>query len=149
MYKHILVPTDGSALSLKAAKQAAKLAKNLKARITALYVIAPFPADVVGEGYVLPRSAAAERLYRLATEKIAGQALKKVQAAAAGAKVRCEAVFVTDDAPWSGIIKAARGRKCDVIVMGSRGRGGLAGALLGSETHRVLTHSKTPVLVCR
>ena len=49
----------------------------------------------------------------------------------------------------SGIIRAAQGRKCDVIVMGSHGRGGLAGILLGNETHKVLTHSKKPVLVCR
>ena len=70
-------------------------------------------------------------------------------AAAVGSGVSCDKVFVTHDLPWAGIIKAARDRKCDVIVMGSRGRGGLAGLLLGSETTKVLSHSKTPVLVCR
>jgi nucleotide-binding universal stress UspA family protein len=147
MYKHILVPTDGSKLSLKAAREAARLAKGFKAKITALYVIPPYMPPVIGDGYVPARNGADERRYREATEKIAGQALKKVESAAGGAKV--DKVIVTDQQAWSGIIKAAQGRKCDVIVMASHGRGGLAGVLLGSETHKVLTHSKKPVLVCR
>ena len=149
MYKHILVPTDGSTLSLKAAKHAAALAKSMKAKITALYVIAPFMRQSMGDGYI-PRSTGAMILrYKEVTEKNAAGALRMVAKAAAGAGVRCDAVFVTNDQPWAAIIKAARGRKCDVIVMASHGRGGLAGILLGSETTKVLTHSKTPVLVCR
>ena len=148
MYKHILVPTDGSPLSLKAAREAAALARAVKARVTALYVIAPYMPPVMGDGYIPPTNGTMARRYREAAEKTAGKALDKVEKAA-GARVRCEKVFVTNDQPWAGIIRAARDRKCDVIVMGSRGRGGLAGLLLGSETTKVLSHSKTPVLVCR
>ena len=72
------------------------------------------------------------------------------QIAAFGAeKVRCETLFVTNDQPWNAIVRTARSKKCDLIVMASHGRRGLAGLLLGSETTKVLTHSKTPVLVCR
>ena len=148
MYKHILVPIDGSKLALKAAKEAAALAKNLKARITALYVIAPFMPRA-SDGYISPFNGALARRYKEATQKVAAQALEKVGKAAAGVKVRCDQVAVTNDQPWAGIVKAARDRKCDVIVMGSHGRGGLASLLLGSETQKVLAHSKTPVLVCR
>jgi len=148
MYKHILIPTDGSALSLKAAREAAKLAGAGKAKLTAVYVIPPYMPPVVGEGYIPPRNGELARHYREMAEKAASKALDKV-AAATGAKARCEKVFVTNDQPWAGIIKAARDRKCDVIVMASRGRGGFAGLLLGSETTKVLSHSKTPVLVCR
>ena len=63
--------------------------------------------------------------------------------------VPCETEMITDSEPWQGIIDAARSKKCDLIVMASHGRRGLAGLLLGSETTKVLTHSKTPVLVCR
>jgi nucleotide-binding universal stress UspA family protein len=149
MYKHILVPTDGSKLSLKAAREAAALAKSMKAKITALYVIAPYMPPVMGDGYIPRSTGAVMQRFKDASEKIAGKALDQVAAAAAGAKVRCDRLFVTNDQPWAGIIKAARDKKCDVIVMASHGRGGLAGLLLGSETHKVLTHSKKPVLVCR
>jgi nucleotide-binding universal stress UspA family protein len=148
MYKHILIPTDGSALSLKAAKEAAKLAGAGKAKVTALYVVAPYMPPVMGDGYIPASTGDLARRYREAAEKTAAKALDKL-AAAAGAKMRCEKVVVINDQPWAGIIKAAKARKCDVIVMASRGRGGFAGLFLGSETTKVLSHSKTPVLVCR
>ena len=149
MYKHILVPTDGSALSLKAAKQAAVLAKNLKAKMTALYVIAPYMPTLDTEGALIVSHGIEEKTYRKATETHAGAATRKVAAAAAAAHVECEQVHVTDPKAWDGIIRAAKKRKCDLIVMASHGRGGLAGLLLGSETTNVLSHSKTPVLDCR
>ena len=148
MYKHILIPTDGSALSLKAAREAGKLAGAGKAKVTALYVVAPYMPPVMGDGYIPPPDGEMARRYRESAAKVASKALDKL-ATAAGAKMRCEKVVVVNDQPWAGIIKAARDRKCDVIVMGSRGRGGLAGLFLGSETTKVLSHSKTPVLVCR
>ena len=148
MYKHILIPTDGSALSMKAAREAVKLAGAGKAKVTALYVVAPYMPPVMGDGYIPPVNGEMARRYRESAAKVAAKALDKL-AAATGAKTRCEKVVVVNDQPWAGIIKAARDRKCDVIVMGSRGRGGLAGLFLGSETTKVLSHSKTPVLVCR
>ena len=148
-YKHILVPTDGSKLSLKAAKEAAVLAKTLKARITAVYVIQPWSPPMTEESSVAYSSRYSEKLYREATEKTADQALSKVAATAKAAKVACEKLQVIHGQAWEGIIKTAKSRKCDLIIMASHGRRGLAGLLLGSETQKVLTHSKTPVLVCR
>ena len=148
-YRHILVPTDGSKLSLKAAKVAATLARDLKARITAVYVIPPYMPAFNGDGAVIVIQPYDQKEYKAATEKHAGVALGKVAAAAAAAKVKCEPLHVIDPQPWDAIIRAAKKHKCDLIVMASHGRSGLAGLLLGSETTKVLTHSKTPVLVCR
>jgi nucleotide-binding universal stress UspA family protein len=146
MYKHILVPTDGSALSLKAARAAAKLAAKLKAKITALYVIEPYTPRQTSEDIVY-RGTFSERDYEKGMRKTADRALARVVAAANGAS--CDTLARTHVHPWEAIIDAARSRKCDLIVMASHGRRGLAGLLLGSETQKVLTHSKTPVLVCR
>jgi nucleotide-binding universal stress UspA family protein len=148
-YKHILVPTDGSKLSLKAAKEAAELARTLKAKLTALYVVAPYMPALNGEGAILVNYAYDQRAYKAASEKNAAAALAGVASAAAEAKVPCKGLHITDPQPWEGIIRTAKRAKCDLIVMASHGRRGLSGLLLGSETHKVLTHSKTPVLVCR
>jgi len=72
-----------------------------------------------------------------------------IDIAAQLARVPCKTIWVTKDQAWEGIIHTARSRKCDLIVMASHGRRGLTGLLLGSETTKVLTHSKIPVLVCR
>ncbi|HTP46573.1 MAG TPA: universal stress protein [Usitatibacter sp.] len=149
MYKHILVPTDGSKLSLKAVKEAAGVARTCKAKVTALYVIEPYLPRMPEESLIPVSLARDQAEYKKVSEKVAGAALAKVQKALATAKVKCAVEFVTDSMPWHGILEAARKRKCDLIVMASHGRGGLAGVILGSETHKVLAHSKTPVLVCR
>jgi nucleotide-binding universal stress UspA family protein len=146
VYKRILVPTDGSALSLKAAKEAAVLAKDLKATLTAIYVMAPFIPPMVFESVPLPAEAFDERGYRKAVEATAKKALDKARAAFASAKVECDTIAVTDDHPWKGIVKAAK--KCDLIVMASHGRSGIAAVVLGSETRKVLAHSTKPVMVC-
>ena len=150
MYKHILVPTDGSKLSLKAAREAAVLAKTLKARITAVYVTEPYMPPMLSESMTMNRTIGQDQaLYKAAAAKAADAALKKVRAAAEGAKVAFEGVATEGSAPWEGILATAKKKKCDVIVMASHGRGVIAGALLGSETTKVLSNSKTPVLVCR
>ncbi len=149
MYRNILVPTDGSALSLKAAREAARLAKGSKARMTAFYAIEPFYPPPASEAAIVYPEIYSEEEYRKHAEKAAGAALGKVEAEARASGVTAETKFVTASAPWKAIIDEARKRKCDLIVMASHGRGGLASALLGSETLKVLTHSKTPVLVCR
>lgn len=147
VYKHILVPTDGSKLSLQAAKSAAALARALGARITAVYVTPPYMPTLNTEGALLVNHGLTQKAYKAAAEKHAGEALGKV--AAAATRVKCAQVHVTYPSPWEGIIGAAKKHKCDLIVMASHGRRGLAGLLIGSETIKVLTHSKTPVLVCR
>ncbi len=149
VYKHILVPTDGSKLSLKAAREAAALARTLKARITAIYVIAPYMPVLESEGAILHNYGYDERTYAKATEAHAVAALAKVAAFAAAAKVKCTEVHVIGPQPWDAILKAAKKGKCDLIVMASHGRKGLASLFLGSETQKVLAHSAIPVLVCR
>jgi nucleotide-binding universal stress UspA family protein len=148
MYKHILVPTDGSKLSNSAAKAAARLAGETGARITAMYVIEPYTPPSESEAVAFYAAYGAKE-YEQATKKSAASAIAKVKAAAAAAKVPCDGFAVTASSPWRGIVDTAKSKKCDLIVMASHGRRGLESLLLGSETQKVLTHSKTPVLVTR
>jgi len=147
-YKRILVPTDGSKLSLKAAKEAAALARHLKAGITAVYVMPEWVPPMMVDGTGLPAEAFDERAFNKATEANAKTALEKVRATAKTARVACELVAVREGAPWQGIVKTAKSRKCDLIVMASHGRTGVAAVVLGSETRKVLAHASKPVLVC-
>ena len=149
MFKHILVPTDGSPLSLKAAKAAVELAKVHKAKVTAIHVMAPYVPPAAGDGIMYYPESFSPEEYRKAVQKEAKKALGKVEALAARAKLRFDSLAVTHDQPWESIVNAAKKAKCDVIVMASHGRRGIAGLLLGSETTKVLTHSRIPVLVCR
>ena len=148
MYKHILVPTDGSRLSAKAVKAAAALAKQVGARLTGVYVIPPYVPPMYGEAAIYVPEITPRR-YKELSEKEAAKALAMVEREARSAQVTCKTAWLTDDQPWQGIVKSARKKKCDLIVMASHGRRGLSGLLLGSETTKVLTHSKVPVLVCR
>jgi nucleotide-binding universal stress UspA family protein len=148
MFKHILVPTDGSRLALKGAKAGIRLAKALKARVTAVYVIPPFMPIAYGDAAVYVPALSPQE-YKKSAERAAKRALGAVEAEAKKARVRCKTRFVTAAQPYDGILRAARAAKCDAIAMASHGRGGLAGVLLGSETTRVLAHSKIPVLVTR
>jgi len=148
MYKHILVPTDGSKLSAKAIRAAARLAKSLGAKLSGVFVIPPYVPPVYGEAVIYVPEVTPKR-YKEITGREAKKALAAVEVEAQTAGVECKTVAVTADQAWQGIVRTARARDCDLIVMASHGRRGLAGLLLGSETTKVLTHSKTPVLVCR
>jgi len=148
MYKHILVATDGSKLSAKAVKTAAQLARVCEAKLAGLYVIPRYTPPVYSEGAMLD-VAVSSRRYQELTERAAKKALALVEIESQTAGVSSSTGFVTGDQPWQAIIRAARAKRCDAIVMASHGRRGLAGLLLGSETAKVLTHSKIPVLVCR
>jgi nucleotide-binding universal stress UspA family protein len=147
MYKHILIPTDGSKLSQRAVVAGVKLARALGARVTGLFAApAATPLvyrDLLPVGYGTPQQNAA--LIKRATLRH----LAVIERAAKAAGVRCETVCVTDDFPADAILAQAKRRKCDLIFMASHGRGGLKGVLLGSETQKVLTHARIPVLVCR
>ena len=149
MYKHILVSTDGSKLSGKAIDTAIGLAKATGAKVTGLYVVAPFMPPVYGEGAAYVTAEFNPKRYKESMAKAARHALSAVEIAAQTAGVDCKTTSVTGDLPWEAIIRTAKGKKCDLIVMASHGRRGLAGLLLGRETTKVLTHSKVPVLVCR
>ena len=149
LYKHILVPTDGSTLSLKAARAATRLAARLGAKMAAVYVIPPYTPPMGVDGFVYVPEAMSPTTYDKAMKAHAEKALGKVAAIASRARVTCSKLAVNDARPWKGIVDTARAKDCDLIVMASHGRSGLSGVLLGSETTKVLTHSKTPVLVCR
>lgn len=148
MYKHILIPTDGSKLAAKGVKTGVKLAKALGAKMTALYVIPPYVPPMYGEAAIYVPEISGKR-YKELSEKQAKKALAVAEIEAEAAGVPCVTQFVTSDQAWQGILRVARSRKCDVVVMASHGRGGLAGWILGSETTKVLAHSKIPVLVAR
>jgi nucleotide-binding universal stress UspA family protein len=147
VYRHILVPTDGSTLSLKAAKTAAALAARIGAKLSAVYVIEPYLPPTGGDGMFFYADAYSAADYDKIMARLAGKALTRLTRVAKGAK--WSTFTLTDAQPWKGIIRAAKAKKCDLIVMASHGRRGIAGVILGSETSKVLTHSKVPVLVCR
>ena len=148
MFKRILVATDGSKLSQKAIKSATRLAKATDASLTGVYVIATYVSPAYGEGMIYTPGVSSKR-HKEITEREARKALAAVEVEARINGVEYRGTMLTADNPWEGIIRTAKAKKCDLIVMASHGRRGLAGLLLGSETIKVLTHSKTPVLVCR
>jgi nucleotide-binding universal stress UspA family protein len=147
MFKHVLVATDGTRLSLKAVKTAVGLAAKLGARVTGVHVLPAtaydFVGDVVSTRLITPAEA------RVREQKVAKAVFRSLDKLATAARVKHLGSCVTSDDVHTSIIAAAKKNRCDVIVMASHGRRGLAGLLLGSETHKVLTHSTIPVLVCR
>ena len=148
MYKHVLVATDGSKLAARGVKSGVKLAKSLGAKVTGVYVIPPYVPPMYGEAAVYVPEVTPRR-YKELSEKQAKKALSLVEIEAETAGVACAIAYPVNDRVWQGIVRIAHSKKCDLIVMASHGRGGLAGVVLGSETTKVLAHSKIPVLVCR
>ena len=147
MFKNVLIPTDGSKLSQKAIKSGVAFAKSINARVTACFVVEPFEPYYYGE-YSPPDMPTAKEFERNARE--AGKSyLQQIEKAVRAAGLAYSGSVVKSDTPYLGIINAAKKGGCDLIFMASHGRRGLSGLLLGSETQKVLTHSKIPVLVCR
>ncbi|MEW6703687.1 MAG: universal stress protein [Pseudomonadota bacterium] len=144
MYQRILVPTDGSEITGKAVQTAIGLARALGAQLRTIGVKEPFPYSAISEMQPTPP----QEFYD-AQERIASSRIKQVMDAAAAANVPCEAHTVEALHPWEAIIDYAKQHQCDLIVMASHGRRGMAALLLGSETQKVLTHSTVPVLVVR
>jgi nucleotide-binding universal stress UspA family protein len=147
MYKHILVPTDGSDLSALAVKGAVGLAKALGAKITGLHVMPEFTVPSYGEFPVYGDWSEEEFIKE--TKQEADKLLDAVKAEAQRAGVAGEVVAVRAGQPFHSIVDVAQERGCDLIFMASHGRRGLSALLLGSEAQKVLTHSKIPVLVHR
>ncbi len=145
MYRHILIPTDGSELSRKAIEHGVALARAVDARVTAVTVTVPF-AVLAAEPQKISDTSEA---YQERMNAVAEQALGEAKQAAEAAGVPCEALHAEHDQPYLSIVETATRRDCDLIVMASHGRRGLAALVLGSETVKVLTHSTIPVLVCR
>jgi len=147
MFKHILVPTDGSALSDSTVARAVSFAKESGARITFFYAQPDFPMPIYGEGALIDPTTPEQFAKSAASE--AEAILSKARGAAEAAGVACDSDTAVNEVPYEAIIDAADRHGCDLIFMASHGRRGIAGLLLGSETQKVLTHSKTPVLVYR
>jgi nucleotide-binding universal stress UspA family protein len=136
------LPTDGSEFSARAVDAGVRLAKALGARVTALHVTRPLGPDEDTAGF-----AAQVREHARRSEATARQALGYAERTARAADVPCVMLQKETDRPWEEIVKAAEGEGCDLILMASHGHRGMAALLLGSETHKVLTHSTIPVLV--
>ena len=148
MFRHILIPTDGSRLAMKGVKAGVRLARALGARVIGLYVIPPYLPPMYGEAAVYVPGLSA-REYKRNGMRAARRALEPLikEARRAGAPAVTRTIY---SAPaWEGILRAARSAKCDAVVMASHGRSGLGGLFLGSETQKVLARSKIPVLVVR
>lgn len=143
MFKHILLPTDGSELSLRAVDTGIELAAKLGARVYAFHVIAPLPASAYFAEFIQ-----AEPEYTQEANANAERYLADVHQRAAAAGVSCESGCESDTRPYSAIVGAARKRQCDLIVMASHGWRGFDRLLLGSETHKVILNGDVSVLVC-
>jgi nucleotide-binding universal stress UspA family protein len=146
MFKNILVPTDGSEQSQTAVRMAVSLAKLHGARLTGIHVIPDYHLLIAYEGAFDPITE--ERIEEEAKARAASY-LASIEEAASREGVACRTVCETSDHPYDAILRAAEAQACDLIVMTSHGRKGLAAVLLGSETRKVLTHAKVPVLVVR
>jgi nucleotide-binding universal stress UspA family protein len=147
MFKHILIPTDGSPVSAKAVKAGIAMAKRIGAKVTAYYAVEPVPMRLYGEGYVADRQMVAE--FERRARVTAKKHVDAVERAAAKARVRCDALVEIARTPYEGIVEAARRRRCDLILMASHGYRGLMRLTLGSVTDKVIQLSKVPVLVYR
>jgi nucleotide-binding universal stress UspA family protein len=145
VYKHILIPTDGSDLSALAITQGVAFAKEINAKVTGITVSVTFHTFVLDPMRLSDTAEQYEKHCEVRAEKY----LSVVKAAAGAAQVPCETLHVVSDHPYEAIINTAKQKGCDLIFMASHGRKGMSALVLGSETVKVLTHSKIPVLVCR
>ena len=145
MYGHILIPTDGSVLADKAVQHGIAFAKEIGAKITALIVSEPFHIVTMDTAMLEDTPA----LYKKRMGAYAGKTLGAVENAAKAAGLICMTFHVEDEHPYKAIVDVATATECDLILMASHGRRGVSALVLGSETIKVLTHSKIPVLVYR
>jgi nucleotide-binding universal stress UspA family protein len=145
MYKHILIPTDGSALSEAAVRQGIALARSLGAKTTVITVTPFFHTFAFDPGMITDTP----EEYQRECEAFAAKTLGVAEAAVKATGVPFRGLHAVHDNPYAAIIEAAQNNQCDLIFMASHGRKGVSALILGSETTKVLTHSKIPVLVCR
>ena len=146
MFKNILIPTDGSEQSQRAVRAGVDLAKLHGARVTGIHVIPDYHLLIAYEGAFDPVTE--ERIEEEAKAR-AEAYLEFVRTTASESGISCSTVCETSDHPYEAILKTAEANGCDLILMTSHGRKGLAAVLLGSETRKVLTHATVPVLVMR
>ena len=147
MFKHILVPTDGSELSQQAITHAVAFAKETGARITAFYAKPDYQLGNIGDG--LLNDLLSPEKFDEKADRHAHECLEDAHQACEAANVACNMVAIDSNTLYKAIIDTAEREGCDLIFMASHGRSGLSGLLIGSETNKVLSHSKIPVLVYR
>jgi nucleotide-binding universal stress UspA family protein len=145
MFKHVLLPTDGSNLSQVAIQKGVQLAKSMKAKITGISVMPEQKYYLYQTDITVQVKEEAAKQHKLQ----ANRNLSVIEKATKDAGVPCETLCEISDYPYETIIRVAEQKGCDLIMMASHGRRGVKGLLLGSETQKVLTHSKIPVLVYR
>ena len=147
MFKHILIPTDGSKFSEKAVQAAIEFARDAKARVTVFTAMPTYP--VPSRSQLLSGKFENIAKYEERTIAKAEKMLSKIAESGryAGVEAKCEVKL--SDEPYEAIISAARSNGCDLIFMASHGRTGFQELLHGSQTHEVLSHSKIPTLVYR
>lgn len=148
MVKHIFVATDGSRLSDKAVDAAVGLARDLGAKLTGFHATEDYPLTPFPE-YAMFAESITPEMWKADEETRARRMLRKIEAKAKKAGVAFDAASSMASHPYQAILRAAKKARCDLIVMASHGRGGIQGVVLGSETNKVLTHGKLPVLVIR
>jgi nucleotide-binding universal stress UspA family protein len=147
MFKHILIPTDGSPISTKAVKAGIAFAKQEGAKVTGYHAVEPVPMHIYGEGYVADKEMVAEferRRHDAAKKHISALAREALKAG-----VPFEPVVQTSNRPYDGIVETAKKRKCDLILMSSHGHRGFDRVMLGSVADKVIQRSRVPVLVYR
>ncbi len=144
MFKHILVPVDGSATAQLAVEKAIGLAKAFGSRVSAIFVIDPYPFTGVGTDFAYGQAE-----YLSAATAEANASIKAAKLAFEQAGVSVNTSVIESHAPWRGVVEAASSIQADLIIMGSHGRSGLEKLVLGSVTQAVLSHTHLPVLVVR
>lgn len=147
MYKHILIPTDGSELAERAVAAGIAFAKSVNARLTVFTAVEEY--RVPGQSEIMARHAQSIDQHAAEAEGKAEAILRPARERAAAAGVACETCHALSDHPYEAIIQAADSRGCDLIFMASHGRRGLRALVYGSQAQGVLTHSKIPTLVYR
>ena len=148
MYHHILITTDGSELSFRALTHGLALAKSVGAKVTALTVTEPWGVSDMASRAELGAQHPVED-YQAAAEARAMRILDVVRERADAAGVPCQMVHEPDSRPSEAILRVAQDRGCDLIVVSTHAREGLARIIIGSQASEVISQAKVPVLVCR
>lgn len=147
MYKHILIPTDGSKTAELAVKNGLAFARSIRAKVTGFTAVAEYQPP--SESELMSRTAISMREHEKRAKKKAESLLKKIEGRARTAGVKCDTDYALSDRPYEAIIHAAEKHGCDLIFIASHGRRGLSALLFGSQTQAVLTRSRIPTLVYR
>ena len=147
MFKHILIPTDGSPVANKAVKAGIRFAREIGAKVTAYYALEDLLTHIAGEGFVIDPKMRDE--FNRKARETAQRRLDAIGKLAKTAGIAFGSAMAEVDTPYKGIIEVAKKHRCDVIFMASHGRRGVSGLFMGSVTQSVLTHCTIPVLVYR